>query len=63
MQTNLHVTLLVFPLCSVAGDGDSSVLERLPLPVRAQVPEAGRVPGQPATPSPDGTGATGAAAG
>lgn len=50
-------------VCSVQGDGDSRVLERLPLPVRSEVPEAGRVPGQPKTQSPAGTATTGAADG
>lgn len=50
-------------MCSVTGDGNRRLLERLPLPMRPQVPETGGVPGQPEAPGPAGAGATGAAAG
>ncbi len=53
----------VFFVRSVPGDGNRSVLERLPLPVCSEVPEAGRVSGQPKTPSQAGIRAAGAAAG
>lgn len=42
--------LCVLPsVCLDEGDGDCSLLERLPLTVCSEVPEAGRVPGQPET--------------
>lgn len=45
----------------VEGDGDCGVLEGLSLTVCCEVPEAGRVPGQPEAQSSAGAGASGPA--
>lgn len=54
---------VLIPAVSVQRDGDRGLLEGFPLSVRAEVPEAGGVPGQPEAPSSGGAGASGAAAG